>query len=309
MFLSIIIPAYNEAQNIEKSITEIREQIQKEIKITNYEIILIDDHSEDSTFDIVKKINHDKVRCLRLSRHSGSHTAIRAGIDFSKGDSILCLAADGQDDPSVLSEIITKKMEGFNIVWAIRKKRDESFVQIFTTTIFYSILKIFTKTNLSFKQLSLVDFFLIDQKVITAIKKCKEKNTSLFGLLAWLGFNYTFVEYNRRVRRSGNSKWDFNSKMLVAKDWIIAFSGIPLRISTYMGIAIAGTGFLYALYVITWYFLGTSPPGWASTIVISTILGGTQLIMLGILGEYLWRNLDESRKRPLYLIEMDTKSE
>jgi len=151
------------------------------------------------------------------------------------------------------------------------------------------------------------DFYLLDRKVVNAINTCGERNTSLFGLLIWLGFNQDSVTYQRRARMSGKSKWNFKSRLRLATDWIIAFSGIPLRFVTYLGIFISLLGFVYALGVFINVFLFGSPvQGWASLMVVILFLSGIQMILLGTFGEYLWRNLDESRKRPLYFLEKST---
>ena len=304
MLLSVVIPAYNESENIIGIIRELYNSISTIPGFSRYQIIVVDDHSSDSLYKIVQSIDFvDNITCLRLSRRSGSHTAIRAGIKIATGDMVLCIAADGQDDPKVLSKMTEKIQSGCNIIWAVRKAREESFVYKMVTLTFYKLLRWASNTDAPQNIVSNADFFLFDKQIRDAVNACEERNTSLFGLLLWMGFNQDFVEYERRERRGGKSKWNFRSRIRLAKDWIMAFSGLPLKIMSLMGITFAAVGFLYAVFIMAYSLLGYTTPGWAETIIIILILSGLQMTMLGIMGEYLWRNLDETRKRPLYFIE------
>lgn len=303
---SIIIPAYNESSNIKTTIIELFDVLSDTYFISNYEIIVVDDHSDDSTFQEVKSFNDRKVKCIRLSRRSGSHVALRAGISLARGDAVLCISADGQDDPNVLEEMLKKWQEGTQIVWALRKKRKESFLIKRSVLIFYKTLELLTNTEKSEIDLSRADFYLLDKKVVDAINHCPERNTSLFGLINWLGFKQDYVEYKRRERKLGKSKWNFRARFLLAKDWIVAFSGLPLKLMSILGALVALIGFLYAIFIVIHAIIGNPIQGWASIMIVILILGGLQMIMFGILGEYLWRNIDESRRRPLYFIEKST---
>lgn len=305
MKVSIVIPAYNESENIHQTVLDIQENLQNTpIPDGEYEVIVVDDHSSDHTFEMLPEKLSNHITILRLSRRSGSHVALRAGLNEASGDVIICIAADGQDDPEALPRMIGEWQKGYQVVWALRETRkDEPIQDRLITGFFYFLLRYFSETRASI-DLSRADFYLLDRKVVDAINTCTEKNTSLFGLIIWLGFNQTTIEYRRKKRRYGSSKWNFRSKLSLAKDWIIAFSGIPLRLLTYSGFAIAGIGFLYALLVIVKSILLGSPvPGWSSVMTVILILGGGQAIMLGIIGEYLWRTIDESRNRPNYFIE------
>lgn len=304
MKISFIIPAYNEKENIIPTISSIEQELEKSSPKPDYEIIVIDDHSSDNTFDTLEQKKLPNVSILRLSRRSGSHVALRAGLNTANGDAAICMAADGQDAPTTILDLLNQWQNGNEIVWALRKNRDdETFLSKSFANIFYYLLTKFNKSD-SEIDLSRADFYLLDKKVIGAINSCQEKNTSLFGLIIWLGFNQSFVEYERPSRRFGKSKWNFKSKMALAKDWILAFSGIPLRLLTYSGFFIAGIGFIYALFIVSHSIINKSPvPGWSSVMTITLLLGGGQAIMLGIIGEYLWRTMDEARKRPIYFIQ------
>jgi len=303
MYLTIIIPAYNESSNVESVIEELIKIVGEIDDVKRLEIIVVDDHSNDGTFDVVKNIAIDEVKAIRLSRRNGSHVALRTGIMNAEGDIVLCIASDGQDNPAVIRDMINKVKSGVDIVWAVRENRDEAFLSAWLARGFYAILGKITDSELNARHLTNADFFMIDKKVIGAINQCKERNTSLFGLLLWMGFKQDFVVYKRRDRRHGESKWNFTSKLKVAQDWIIAFSGIPLRLITIFGFCFAGLGFCYAVFIVFYSILGYAAPGWAETVILLMVTGGLQMIMLGVIGEYLWRTLEETRKRPLFFIE------
>jgi dolichol-phosphate mannosyltransferase len=306
MFLSVVIPAYNEEQNIPRMIAELEKNIASVNAVTRYEMIICDDHSSDGTFEEARKLNKPEIKSIRLSRRSGSHAAIRAGFSVAKGDMVLCISADGQDNPEALAAMIQKIKEGKQIVWGVRKSRNEPFMNKQFAVLFYKLLSMFV-ANENNIDLANADFYLLDRKVVNAINSCPERNTSLFGLIAWIGFKQDSVEYDRRERMSGKSKWNFNSKIRLAVDWIMAFSGLPLKIISFLGIAFAGLGFAYAAFIIIYTILGYATPGWSETAVLILVIGGVQMIMIGVIGEYLWRTLDESRNRPLFFVEETTE--
>lgn len=302
MFLSVVIPAYNEGQNIPRIVAELSRQISGIPDITQSEIIICDDHSSDDTLRAVEQLCNPNVKCVRLSRRSGSHVAIRAGLSVARGDAVLCISADGQDDPAALPKMIQKIKEGKQIVWGVRSSRDEPFFKKLFAQLFYKLLSLFfAKENKI--DLASADFYLLDRKVVDALNSCPERNTSLFGLIAWIGFKQDEVKYQRRERAIGESKWNFKSKMRLVFDWVIAFSGLPLKLISAFGILIALIGFLYAMVIIYLSLSGRTTPGFAETVILMLLLGGIQMIMIGVIGEYLWRTLDESRKRPVFFIE------
>lgn len=305
LFLSVVVPAYNEKENLPVLVEELKSVLEQSSFVRDYEILVIDDHSSDGGFELIRSLNDPKVQSIRLSRRSGSHNALRAGIATAQGDAILCISADGQDDAQVLNGMLDKLEKGFHVVWAVRKKRDEPFLSRIFAALAHRLIYFFLKPYLS-EFLLLADFCLLSRKVADAINLCREYNTSLFGLILWLGFKQDYVEYDRRPRRSGKSKWSFTSRLRLLVDWITTFSGIPLKLISALGISTAILGFLYALFVFIYRLLGYGKPGWAEPVVLILVIGGTQMTMLGVLGEYLWRTLSETRKRPLYFIEERT---
>ncbi len=306
MKLSIVMPAYNEQENIAVVIGELCKVMQGIDTIASFEVIVVDDHSSDETAEQVLALGNPNARCLRLSRRSGSHTAIRAGLANASGDAVLCISSDGQDNPTVLKEMIERWQSGVQVVWAIRRSREETFKDKMAAVLFYYTLKLFANSGQSNIDLANADFYLLDRKAVDAINACSERNTSLFGLIIWIGFRQEGVLYDRRERLNGKSKWSFKSRLRLAQDWIMAFSGVPLKLMTYLGISAAVIGFLYALFIFVAAIKGYTTPGWAESVLLMLVGGGVLLIMLGIIGEYLWRTLDETRKRPLFFIEKDT---
>ena len=304
MTLSVVIPAYNESKNIKTTIREVLSTLDKMPDIDRTEVLVVDDHSSDGTFEAAGGMDDSRVKCLRLSRRCGSHTALRAGMKESTGEAVLFTSADGQDDPACLVDMLKKWRKGAKVVWALRKtRRGEPWYITKPAQAFYRLLTCLGGVEKTDIDISRANFYLLDRIVVNAINNCLERHTSLFGLILWLGFNQDFVEYERRPRRSGKSKWNFRSSLTLAKDWIMGFSGLPLTLMFLVGIVITGVGILYALYMVANIILGNPAESPAVIILAILLVGGIQLITLGLVGEYLWHNLDESRRRPLYLIE------
>ena len=304
MNLSVIIPAYNEFENIKNTISEIFSVTDKIPEIKKAEVIIVDDHSSDNTYDSVVGLGNPRVKALRLSRRSGSHIAIRAGLKEAIGDAALCISADGQDDPSCLGAMLEKLRKGANTVCALRKNRsNEPWYVKRPARFFYRVLILLGGAGGTDIDVSRVNFFLMDKVVVKAINNCPERNTSTFGLVLWLGFNQDFVEYDRRARRFGKSKWSFTKHLHLASDWIIGFSGLPLTLILAGGIIVTALGFFYAISLAINVIMGNPARGWAPVMAAVLLLSGVQMMMIGMIGEYLWRNLDESRKRPLFFIE------
>lgn len=305
--LSILIPAYNEAPNLSKTVSEIERNLEKTRFAHDFEIIIVDDHSADDTYERVASFKNPRVQCLRLSRNCGSHTAVRTGLMYVRGEAVLVLSADGQDNPAAIPGMLKKWEEGSQIVWALRTSRKaEPFFKRFLALLFYKILALLTRSQKTPMDLSRADFYLLDKKVVQAVNLCQERKTSLLGMIFWLGFKQDSIEYERLERTAGRSKWNLSKRIVLAKDWIIAFSGLPLRIMSYIGAIVAAAGFLYAIFIFVRAIKGNPVPGWSSLMVVLLLLGGLQMIMFGLVGEYLWRNLEESRKRPLAFIEKST---
>jgi glycosyltransferase involved in cell wall biosynthesis len=306
MKLSVVIPAFNEIENLRITLPRLAEVLKKCPLVTDYEFIVVDDHSTEPMYEALESLQDPRVHCLRLSRQGGSHIALRAGLAATGGDAVLCISADGQEDPAAIPAMLEHWQSGAHIVWGLRFERSgESFLLKTFSLLFYRMLAMLTESKGSI-DLSRADFYLLDRRVVDALNSLREANSSLFGLVAWIGYRQDFVEYERRERQIGKSKWRFRARMRLAKDWVIAFSGIPLKVMTVMGFAVAALGMLYALWVMGVAIFGEPIQGWASIMVVVLIIGGLQMAMLGIMGEYLWRTLEETRQRKLYFIEKST---
>lgn len=302
--ISIVIPFFNEEDGIQILLEKLAQMIEKDLKDVSVELILVDDHSSDNSSEQVRIAaqNNHSLKYLRLSKNSGSHIAIIAGLTKSTGDCMVFLAADLQDPPELISELVKKWEEGNDVVWAVRK----SVEGITRSTSFFS--KMFYQMMNASSSVKLpptgADFALLDKRVASALISSSGSNPSLGSLIAWLGFRQTEIYYKKEARRFGKSKWTLTKKLEAFLDAFVGFSFVPMRLMIYLGFFMAGIGFLYALFIIFLkLFIGKAIMGWASIMIAVLIMGGVQMIMLGVLGEYLWRNLEESRKRPLFLLE------
>lgn len=298
--LTLIVPVYNEEKNISEFYAQIL-AIREKLHSINIQIMFIDDGSKDSSLEILKKIaRQDKgVSVISFSRNFGSHAGIHAGLRYTDSDAALLISVDLQDPPEVIEKMIALWNEGCDVVWAIREARKDPFLTKITAAIYSKLMRRFALPNYPQKG---VDFCLIDRKVYQSIATQREKNTNIFGLILWSGFKQGFVPYKRSDRRSGISKWTFGRKVKLFVDSFVSFSFFPIRLVTYIGFVFLIIALFYIIHLIVNYFKGVPIQGW--TTLAALISGGFALsfFMLGIIGEYLWRTFDESRKRPLYII-------
>ena len=303
--LSVITPAFNEAENLYPLYEQIVDDLEK-LEI-NWEWIIVDDHSFDETFAIATKLsNGDKrVRAFRFSRNYGSHMALRCGLEKAKGKCAVGMAADLQDPPSLIPALLEKWKAGAQVVWAARAQRlGESKITIFLSRIYNSIMR----SIVGLKEIPSggSDFFLLDRKVIQAVNSFSERNASVLTLITWMGFRQEVITYDKQARLHGNSGWNLEKKLKMAIDSLTSFSYKPIRAMTVIGFILAVLAFGYLFAVIINGLRGAAPQGWPSLMVAILFIGGLQIMMIGILGEYIWRSLDESRRRPRYFIESTT---
>ncbi|MDD3375721.1 MAG: glycosyltransferase family 2 protein [Candidatus Omnitrophica bacterium] len=301
--ISVIIPAFNEQENLDELYQRLSDVALK-VKGHDFEFIFVDDCSADDTQKMLKILNEKdkRVKAIRFARNSGSHAALAAGLNSCCGDCAIALAADLQDPPELISSLVEKWEKGAKTVWAARSRRDgESFsVRIFSR-IYYALIN--ALTNIQVSALG-ADVFLIDRKVIEALRKMPEKHSSIYMAIAWLGFTQETICYVKEARHKGKSKWNLRMKVKLLLDSILSFSDIFIRLISIFGFLMAFSGFVYALSIICrYFFFGIPGQGWSSLIVAIFVLGGIQMIMLGILGEYVWRTFDESRNRPQYVVD------
>ncbi|MDO8580083.1 MAG: glycosyltransferase, partial [Candidatus Omnitrophota bacterium] len=242
-----------------------------------------------------------QVKAIRFVRNSGSHAALAAGLIHCHGDCAINLSADLQDPPELIVPLLEKWGRQPKIVWGVRHKREnDSMAKKFCAQLYYNLMNWMTDVK---TPPSGADIFLVDRKVIEAYKQLTEKHTSVFMALAWLGFPQESIQYERRARQHGKSKWTLGKKIKLTIDSLLSFSDVPIRYMSVLGFLVATGGFMYALYVVWRQMSGAIVDTWSPLMVAILVIGGIQMIMLGVVGEYLWRIFDEARKRPRFIIE------
>jgi glycosyltransferase involved in cell wall biosynthesis len=303
--ISIVTPAYNEAENL----PILFDQIVHVMRDTNadWEWIVVDDHSADGTFAVVTAMasGHSGVKAVRFARNFGSHAAIMCGMQRAGGDCVVIMAADLQDPPETIPALLAKWQAGAQVVWAVRDRREgeRSSTVIFARFYYFLMRHVVGLTEMP---PSGADFFLIDRCVVAAVLQFNEQNTSLMALITWMGFSQASIAYDKQARLHGLSGWNLEKKLKLVVDSVASFTYFPIRLMSYLGFLVALLGFLYAGFIIANALAGNPAEGWSSIMVVVLIVGGVQMLMMGVLGEYLWRALDESRRRPRYLIESTT---
>lgn len=300
--VAVVVPCFNEASNL--PVFYERLKAAAESASYTWQLILVDDHSVDDTFGVGRQLaeGDDRVLVIRLAKNVGSHAAAACGLNYCDASSAAVMAADLQDPPEMLGELLDRWRNGTQVVWAVRASHEDSppTGRFFSFLYNFMMMHILNRPDITAQG---ADFFLIDRVVIGALRQFRESNSSLVALLQWIGFRQDKVEYEKDRRLYGESGWSIQKKLKLVLDSVTAFSFAPIRFMSGLGILVALLGLIYAMIVVANALLGTPVQGWSSLMVVVLILGGLQIIMLGILGEYLWRSLDETRRRPRYLVE------
>ena len=299
--LSAVIPLYNEELNVGDLLQRL-EQLFIHLDIS-YEIVCVNDGSRDSTLERLIR-NHQSnpaIKVVNLSRNFGKEIALTAGIDYSEGDAVIPIDADLQDPPEVIESLIAKWLEGYDVVYAVRRSRQgESWLKRFTANAFYQVIGRMSALEIP---RNTGDFRLLDRRVVEKLKLIPERTRFMKGLFSWVGFKQTAIYYDRAPRHKGQTKWNYWRLWNFAIDGITSFSQMPLKVWSYVGLVLAVFSLLYAAFlVVRTLVLGTDVPGYASLMVVLLSLGGIQILTLGILGEYLGRVYEEVKQRPLYLV-------
>jgi dolichol-phosphate mannosyltransferase len=269
----------------------------------HYEIIYVNDGSKDNSLPIIMGLSEENasVKYIDFSRNFGHQIAISAGLEHAVGERIVIMDGDGQDPPELIPALLTKSKEGFEVVYAKRKKRKgESFLKKLTAKLFYRFLANITQIEIP---LDTGDFRLIHRKVQKVLLNMPEQHKYLRGQIAWIGFNSTFVEYDREERMGGNTKFTYGKMMRFATDGISGFSNWPLKVATMLGFAVSGIAFMLIIYSLYQKFFGFTEVGWTSLHISVLFLGGVQLLGIGILGEYLGRVSENVKNRPTYIVK------
>jgi dolichol-phosphate mannosyltransferase len=297
--ISIVTPAFNEAANLpalyERLVAAMRDVG------GDWEWIVVDDHSRDETFAVIEALalRDARVRGFRLSRNSGSHVAITCGLHQVDADAAVMMAADLQDPPETLASMVARWRQGAQVVWATRRARPgDPTHRGFAALYYWMMRRLVGMTEMPVRG---ADFFLVDRVVVDAFRRFSERNVSVLALITWLGFRQEYVEYDKQPRLSGQSGWTLSRKIKLVVDSITSFSGFPIRLCTYVGLM-----FVMCSLVLLLFAVALLPQlGGGVLLVLSLIVGlaGFQLVAIGIVGEYVWRALEETRRRPSYLIE------
>ncbi|MDB2414432.1 glycosyltransferase family 2 protein [Rickettsiales bacterium] len=300
--LSIIAPIYNEAENLEAFFDNVIEKL----KATNldWEIICINDSSTDNSLELLHTFRkkNSKIKIISFSRNFGKEAALTAGLKYANGDAAIPIDTDLQDPPDIIIELVKKWQEGFKVVNAKRKSRNqESWLKRSSADCFYKFISGIASVKIPS---NVGDFRLIDRKVIDVINKMPERTRFMKGIFAWPGFDSATIEYERPQRHKGNSSWNYWKLWQFALDGIISFSTLPLKIWTYIGTIISAIALIYAsILVARTLVFGIDVPGYASIMTAVLFIGGIQLIGLGVIGEYVGRIYKETKHRPIYVIE------
>jgi polyisoprenyl-phosphate glycosyltransferase len=301
--LSVVVAAYNEEGNLPLLFDRMLALDWARLALVP-EFVFVDDHSTDRTPEILASLakGDARVKVLRFSKNFGSHKAFAAGLEHCTGDGAVILAADLQDPPETIPQLAEKWRAGAKVVWAVRDARQgESPVTKILSRLYYRLMRRYAEVQPPEKG---ADFLLVDRAVIEQLRTAPEKHTSLLSLIQWMGFDQDQITYTKSARHSGRSKWTLRKKLKLAVDSFVSFSYAPVRLASLCGLAFALSGFLYAAVIaIRAISLGSPVQGWSSLMCVLLIVSGVQLVMLGVLGEYLWRTFDEARGRPRYIIE------
>lgn len=300
--ISVVIPVFDECANLALLESRLR-PILNQIASGAFEILFVDDGSRDGSSDLLDAISARDGRCkvIHFSRNFGHQAALQAGLDLACGQAVVLMDADLQDPPEIIPLLMAKWKEGNEVVYAIRKTRKESVAKRLAYRVFYRTMKLIAKID---TPIDAGDFCLLDARVVRTLVSLRERNRFLRGLRSWVGFRQIGIEYDREARNAGKPKYTLRHLVGLALSGYIGFSTVPLRAASWLGLLSASAGFALTVWAILSKFTAHHvPEGWASTIAVMLFIGGAQLIMLGVLGEYLGRVYDEVRQRPLYVVK------
>jgi glycosyltransferase involved in cell wall biosynthesis len=301
MLVSVVIPAYNEAANLpalHARLLPVLEGLREPA-----EIVIVDDGSVDGTPEVARSLEDDRlpVRVVSLARNFGHQTALTAGIDLSAGDAVVLMDADLQHPPETIATMVERWRGGYDVVYGVRSEVDaESMFKRQSARAFYSLLDRIARVDVP---INAADFRLLDRKVVDALGHMREDDRYLRGMIAWLGFRQTQVEFDRPARFAGPSKYTFRRMAQLALNGMVGFSTRPLHLATSVGFIFSVLAFIAGVFGVSQRLLGADlVPGWASILVLMAFIGGIQLLVLGVLGEYVGRVHSEVKQRPLYVV-------
>jgi dolichol-phosphate mannosyltransferase len=302
--ISIVVPVYHNAASLPDLLKEFQ-QLASRNPDDQFEFVFVDDGSGDNSFEVLQSLVgvDGRVRVIKLSRNFGANAALLAGLDRARGDVVAVIAADLQDPPELIHDMLGHWRRGRKVVLATRASRDDPALTALFARCFYALFRRFAIKHMPKGGF---DFFLVDRQVVDILKNIQECNAFLFGLVLWVGFAPAVLTYHRRRREKkyGSSMWTLARKLTYFIDSFVAFSSMPVRAASLLGFGLGFSGLVYALWIVfkrLWW--GVPVPGWSSLMVIVLVVSGAQLLMMGVLGEYLWRNLEETRRRPRFIVD------
>jgi polyisoprenyl-phosphate glycosyltransferase len=296
--LSVVAPVYDEEQLIEQFVARAIAAVAGH----PFELVLVNDGSHDRTPEILDRIADadPRVRVVHLSRNFGHQAALTAGLEHARGDVVAMIDADLQDPPELIAEMVARWSEGFDVVYAVREHREgETAFKLATASWFYKLFDKLAQVDL---EPNSGDFRLLDRRALDALLSMTERSRFLRGMTVWVGFSQTAVSYKRDARHAGETKYTVRRMLKFSLDAIASFSHVPLQLATYAGLLSAGVAFVAIPVVIALHFAGSYLPGFGSLTIAILLLGGIQLIALGVIGEYVGRIYDEVKHRPLYIV-------
>ncbi len=301
---SLVIPVYYNEGCLHPLMESLENDVISKNPHLTCEIIFVDDGSGDHSLDELLEIRerYNQVEIVKLTRNFGQINALLAGFSLAQGKCIIAMSADGQDPPAIINEMLKAHYEeGNEVVVCTREGRDESFYRMVTSRIFYLLIKKLIFPNMPE---SGFDFVLFGERALKTYLKNVDANPFYQGGILWMGYKTKFIKYFRRKRFAGKSRWTFGKKLTFLIDGIMSYSFFPIRLLSYIGLLIALFGFLYAFIILVSKIIWGNPvTGWAPIMIVSLVMGGFQMLMLGMIGEYLWRTLSQVRNRDYYVIE------
>lgn len=306
--VSIVIPVYYNEDNLDSLYEDIKNKFISQIDYA-YEIIMVNDGSKDNSLQKIRELKQidSNIKIISLSRNYGSHAATLCGLSYATGDCVICKAADMQEPTELMLEMIDKWIEGYNVVLAVRKNREEGALQILFANTYYWIVRKFCLPNMPRKGF---DVWLIDKKVKDVLTALDEKNSSLTGQILWSGFKTYELPYERKARKIGKSKWTLSKKIRLVSNTLFSFSTIPIKIVSSIGVvSLLGSIVWSILEVIAKLRGEINIEGWTTLFIFSLFSFGIIMFSIGILGEYLWRVFDSTRNRPAYIVEEDEQED
>ena len=302
--LSVIIPCYYNEENIPVTTRELVANEANFPPEVTFEYVFVNDGSGDGTLGALRRaqdLYSDRIRIVDLAGNVGSYNAIVAGMAHAKGDCLAVITADMQDPPELMVQMYAHWQKGSKLVIGNRRDREETGLSATLAKTFHWLMKHLALSNIPDGGF---DFVFFDRQVADEVLKLHERNSNVFYLMVWLGFAYVNIPYTRRKREIGKSRWTLSKKIKLLVDSLLAFSFVPIRAISVLGFGLGAIALIYGLYVIALKISHPAEPaGWTTLMVVVLFVSAFQMIALGVIGEYVWRGLDASRKRPLYVVQ------